>query len=137
MDDLRQQKLQKLLFFLRILRKRREKMLQMMSVLLSRRRKFYLDLKAVLALISDGKSSSVVRSCRRYQRNKGWWELVSNYNDSRFKKTFRISRKTFHFILEKIRHRFVQTSFLLLDWLLYTVVVKCNSFINININFIH
>ena len=45
------------------------------------------------------------RSCRRYQRNQGWWELVWNsYSEKRFTKTFRISRGTFQFILEHIKH---------------------------------
>ena len=44
------------------------------------------------------------RSCRRYTRNSGWWENVwSNYPDKRFKKTFRVSRQTFSFILCQIR----------------------------------
>ena len=48
----------------------------------------------------------VVRSCRRFVRNSGWWELVwNNYSDDRFKKTFRISRNTFMYILEKVRHK--------------------------------
>ena len=46
------------------------------------------------------------RSCRRYTRNSasGWWENVwSNYSDKRFKKTFKVSRQTFLFILCQIR----------------------------------
>ncbi len=44
------------------------------------------------------------RSCRRLERNHGWWELVwETYDDERFKRTFRVSRKTFDFILERIR----------------------------------
>ena len=35
----------------------------------------------------------------------GWFNLVwSTYSDERFKKTFRISRATFQFILQRIRH---------------------------------
>ena len=35
----------------------------------------------------------------------GWFNLVwSSYSDERFKKTFRISRTTFQFILQRIRH---------------------------------
>ena len=45
------------------------------------------------------------RSCRRLVRNSGWWDLVWNsYSDERFKKTFRVSRNTFNFILNRIRH---------------------------------
>ena len=45
------------------------------------------------------------RSCRRLQRNTGWWDLIwKTYSDSRFKKTFRVSRATFSFILDRIKH---------------------------------
>lgn len=45
------------------------------------------------------------RSCRRLPRNNGWWEMVwGTYTDERFKKTFRISKNTFSFILSRIRH---------------------------------
>ena len=45
-----------------------------------------------------------IRSCRRVVRNSGWWtNICENYSDRRFKKTFRITRTTFHFILERIR----------------------------------
>ena len=43
------------------------------------------------------------RSCRRLVRNTGWWENVwNNYSEARFKKTFRISRATFRYILDRI-----------------------------------
>ena len=46
------------------------------------------------------------RSCRRFLRNPGWWTTVwNNYSESRFKKTFRVSRKTFQNILQPIRRR--------------------------------
>ena len=45
------------------------------------------------------------RSCRRLERNNGWFNLVwSTYSEQRFKKTFRVSRETFSFILARIRH---------------------------------
>ena len=45
------------------------------------------------------------RSCRRLIRNCGWWDLVWNsYSEERFKKTFRVSKNTFNFILSRIRH---------------------------------
>ena len=44
-----------------------------------------------------------IRSCRRFCRNTGWWELVwTQYDDKRFKETFRISRVTFKYILAEI-----------------------------------
>ena len=45
------------------------------------------------------------RSCRRLGRNMGWFNCVWNtYSEERFKKTFRVSRGTFQFILSRIRH---------------------------------
>ena len=45
------------------------------------------------------------RSCRRLERNNGWFNTVlSSYSGKRFKKTFRVSRETFAFILARIRH---------------------------------
>ena len=44
------------------------------------------------------------RSCR-LSRNSGWWEVVwaTPYSEARFKKTFRVTRKTFDFILRRLR----------------------------------
>ena len=40
---------------------------------------------------------------RRLQRNGGWWNLVWNtYSEERFKRTFRVTRDTFKYILSKI-----------------------------------
>ena len=40
------------------------------------------------------------RSCRRFVRNKGWWEMVRDtYSSERFFETFRICRETFNFIV--------------------------------------
>jgi len=45
------------------------------------------------------------RSCRRLEINNGWFSMVwSTYSTKRFKKTFRVSRETFEFILSRIRH---------------------------------
>ena len=44
-----------------------------------------------------------IRHCRRHYRNVGWWNTVNTlYNEERFKEAFRISRNTFHFILQKV-----------------------------------
>ena len=44
-----------------------------------------------------------ITSCRRFCRSTGWWELVwTQYDDKRFKETFRISRDTFKYILSEI-----------------------------------
>ena len=43
------------------------------------------------------------RSCRRFIRNYGLWEIVqSTYIDDRFKQAFRVGKETFYFILSKI-----------------------------------
>lgn len=48
--------------------------------------------------------TNVPRSCRRLPRNSGWWDILwHTYSDVRFKKTFRISRETFLYILNRIR----------------------------------
>ena len=45
------------------------------------------------------------RSCRRLIRNGGWWEKVwHQYSEKRFKRTFRVTRGTFLYILGRIRH---------------------------------
>ena len=45
------------------------------------------------------------RSVRRLQRNTGWWKLVwKTYSEDRFKKTFRLTKETFQFILDRIYH---------------------------------
>ena len=42
-------------------------------------------------------------SCRRLIRNEGWWHKVwTTYSDVWFKKTLRVSRATFHFILSRV-----------------------------------
>ena len=41
---------------------------------------------------------------RRLERNTGWWDIVWNtYSPYRFKKTFRVSRETFEYLLNRIR----------------------------------
>lgn len=61
-----------------------------------------------MLLLSQRKAIARVprlRSCRRLIRNEGWWQKVWNtYSDARFKKTLRVSRATFHFILGCVGH---------------------------------
>ena len=50
--------------------------------------------------------AATTRSCRRLPRNKGWWNVVwHSYSNVRFKRTFRVSKETFNYILSKIRPR--------------------------------
>ena len=45
------------------------------------------------------------RTCRRLPRNTGWWTNVkNNYSDEQFKKVFRVSRETFSYIFNRIKH---------------------------------
>ena len=49
----------------------------------------------------QGNTVSRFRSCRRLARNHGWWENVwSSYSNRRFKNSFRVSKKTFAYILK-------------------------------------
>ena len=58
----------------------------------------------LLLLISGRHAATNPRSCRRLARNTGWLDIVWNtYSEARFKKTFRVSRKTFNYILNRIR----------------------------------
>ena len=60
----------------------------------------YLNIYHQLKNLHDG---GHIRSCRRHYRNVGWWNTVNNlYNEERFKQVFRISRNTFHYILQKV-----------------------------------
>ena len=73
--------------------------------LVARRRQVLNVSFLLLLLISSQRTNitTVPRSCRRLGRNIGWWDTVWNtYSDARFKKTFRISRSTFKFILNRI-----------------------------------
>lgn len=76
----------------------------------SRRRRVTILLCLVGLLLLSGHQNNATdrvyrHSCRRLIRNNGWWELVWNsYSDERFKKTFRVSKNTFNFILSRIRH---------------------------------
>ena len=44
------------------------------------------------------------RSCRRLERNNGWFNTVWSCSAIRSKKTFRVSHETFEFVLVRIRH---------------------------------
>ena len=87
--------------------RRKEKLQKLGATLLMRQ-----EMLTVLALISLVLYSSTkiatrmprVRTCRQKLRRIGWWESVWNsYSEKRFKKTFRISKATFNYILDKIK----------------------------------
>ena len=77
-----------------------------MAAVARRRKMLQVAMLLLVVCFNLSRKRSVVRSCRRYVRNGGWWRLVWNeYSDDRFKKTFRLSRDTFTYILEKVKHK--------------------------------
>ena len=69
----------------------------------------------MLILVASSKSfisrqnSKKSSSCRGYIRNSGRWGLVwRQYDDSRFKQTFRLSKDTLIFILSRIHEVIVK-----------------------------
>lgn len=88
-------------------RKQRKILQTILTFAVARRRMIFKTCILMLLLCLNLKGNkTVVRSCRRLVRNSGWWDLVwNNYDDVRFKKTFRMSRATFIYLLEKIRHK--------------------------------
>ena len=84
--------------------RRRRQNLQMVLKNLAAWRRKVLNVCFLLLLISSQRNvTPVSRSCRRLTRNIGWWENTwNNYSEARFKKTFRVSRSTFRYILNRI-----------------------------------
>ena len=88
-------------------RRRPLNMQMALSHLVSRRRKVLNACFLLLFLILSHQNSitPMSRSCRRLTRNTGWWEnALNNYSEARFKKTFRVSRSTFRYVLNRIGH---------------------------------
>ena len=78
-----------------------------MSIALRRRWIVLLSLARLLLLLRE-QNLSVERvrgqSCKHLPKSNIWWEMVSRtYTDERFKKTFRISKNMFNFILNQTR----------------------------------
>ena len=87
-------------------RKRRKERQQKMFFFLQETQILTLQVFFLTVLLFSSENSTAVRSCRRLPRhNSGWFEHVwSTYNDARFKKTFRVSKSTFSYILDRIKH---------------------------------
>ena len=89
-------------------RQRRQMQQSILNTVIARRRLLLQVSSFILLLVSFNESQqqvTVLRSCRHFQRNLGWWNTVWNtYSEKRFKKTLRVSRGTFQFILNRIRH---------------------------------
>ena len=81
------------------------KSILMLTLSKIKRRKKLLILQWIIRIILNAKNKKmIIRSCQRFCRSTGWWELVwTQCDDKRFKKTFRISRNTFEYILSEIR----------------------------------
>ena len=83
--------------------------MQKLIVLLRRRRQLLIRLTFVALLLTFFRNNTTTihyRTCRRLQRNTGWIERVLNtFSEARFKRTFRITRATFWYILSKIQIR--------------------------------
>ena len=91
----------------KIMRERRKRRLlrrRILALMLIRKRlltRVCLLLCLFLQSVEDESVSS--RSCR-LSRNSGWWDVVwATYSEGRFKKTFRVTKKTFDYILRRIR----------------------------------
>ena len=102
-------KLQRRLLLIKLLqdsRRRRKENLQKILHLLQARRMLLLQVCFLTTLLFSSENSIAVRSCRRLpQHIYGWFEhLWHTYSDARFKKTFRVSKATFRFILGRIEH---------------------------------
>ena len=100
-----------MIFLLNLLKQNRRRRLILHSTLnqLIVRRKRLLTVCFVVMVMSVISCSGTTiirnpRSCRRLGRNSGWWGNVwGTYSASRFKKTFRVSRTTFIYILNRIK----------------------------------
>lgn len=88
-------------------RRKRKKIRRMMITVVVLRKRFLLRICSILCFLLQSLDKCYerpLRSCRRHCRNMGWWDLVwRTYDDTRFKKTFRVSRQTFNYILDNIR----------------------------------
>ena len=90
-------------FYFNYLKKRQSILMLTLSKI--KRRKKLLILQWIIRIILNAKNKKmIIRSCQRFCRSTGWWELVwTQCDDKRFKETFRISRNTFEYILSEIR----------------------------------
>ena len=96
-------RLRKKLVTERKMRRQRQKL--MLTLLYQRKIMMKKLLLTILLLVNQLNSSTAYnRSCRRFQKNGGWWDHVwSTYDNIRFKRNFPVSRATFLYILDHIR----------------------------------
>ena len=104
------QNLRYLLTLFRVMKSRRRRLCMAESQLptfqqhLRQERFIKKQLQLIISLICTPiPRKGIMRSVRRKTRNTGWWDLTwSTYDDKRFKETFRVTRPTFMYILNKI-----------------------------------
>ena len=107
-DNMADKNRKALLFYL--FKKDEGMMMQNIVLQVMIRRNMFLRMCLVIFfLIFSLKTPNLVRSCRRLRRNLRWFNMVwTEYSDKRFKKTFRISRETFRFILRHVQHKLMR-----------------------------
>ena len=77
-------------------------------------RQCLLHIEAILLLVQEheevkGRERRKARSCRRFLRNTGWWDLVRDtYSPERLYETLRMSRATFNHILVRIHDKLLK-----------------------------
>ena len=77
-------------------------------------RQCLLHIEAILLLVQEHeevkrRERRKARSCRRFLRNTGWWDLVRDtYSPERFYETLRMSRATFNHILVRIHDKLLK-----------------------------
>ena len=100
----------KLLFLKAQMSKRKRQVMQNMLITLNNQRRIRLFrtifvLQLILTALQNAAATLPrprLRSCRRFQRNTGWWNMVwKTYSEKRFKKTFRMTRATFSLIHDR------------------------------------
>ena len=84
--------------------KKRQSILSLILLTIKQRKKLLILQWIIRKILNEKSKKRSIRSCWRFCRNTGWWELVwTQYDDKIFKETFRISRDTFKYILSEIR----------------------------------
>ena len=91
---------------------RRRSLMLKLTLFLKSRWHLLIQLAFLAALLLFSRKNTTMfhhRTCQRLQRNTGWIEnVLHTYSNERFKKTFRISRETFRYILSKIETRLLR-----------------------------
>lgn len=91
---------------LKIRRERRQRKLQILHYLRNRRKRIVQLCSSLLVLTDVKPKIPLIHSCRHLERTtrwSHWWDSVrSDYSEKRFRSTFRVSRKNFTSLLDRI-----------------------------------